>query len=143
MRDNCKNFIIFLTCFSLISSCSYHPILDQNAKYLQVGEVEAQDDVDLCTDQADHYLKQYKTQRAAKEAARRGVVGAVFGAVFGLIFGNNTKSILTGLAVGAGVGAATGALSVAGEGKVTPDQIKQRYITNCLARKGYSVIGWQ
>ncbi|MBM5782206.1 MAG: cell envelope biogenesis protein OmpA [Pelagibacterales bacterium] len=142
MKNICKNLILILICSSLIS-CSYQPILDQNEKYLQTGQIEAEEDIKSCTNQAEQYLKQYKAQRAAKEAARQGITGAVIGGIFGFIFGNNTKSLLTGLAVGAGVGAASGALGVAGEGKITPDQIKQRYITNCLARKGYSVIGWQ
>ena len=138
-----KKFFIIILCFSLTASCSYRPILDQNSKYLEVGEEVAQKDIDLCSAKADEYLKQYKAQRAGKEAVRKGVVGAIFGAAFGLIFGNNTKSLLTGLAVGASVGAASGALGVAGEGKVAPDQIKERYVNNCLAKQGYEVIGWQ
>ncbi len=142
MKNICKNLINILICSSLIS-CSYRPILDQNEKYLQTGQTAAEEDINLCTTQADEYLKQYKAQRAAKEATRKGIAGAVIGGIFGFIFGNNAKSLLTGLAFGAGVGAASGALGVAGEGKITPDQIKQRYVTNCLSRKGYSVIGWQ
>jgi uncharacterized membrane protein len=143
IKISLKNIFILLFSLSLITSCSYHPILDQNARYMQSSEEEAQQNIDVCTEKADKYLKQYKAKRAAKQAARSGVIGAVFGGIFGFIFGNNTKSLLTGLAVGAGVGAVTGGLSVAGEGKVTPDQIKQRYVTNCLAREGYSVIGWE
>ena len=134
--------IIIFTSLALLS-CSYKPILDQNEKYFQVGQEEAQKDVDKCTADGDEYLKQYKLQRAAKEAARKSVIGAVIGAATGFIFGNNLKSLITGTAIGTGVGAAVGGLGVAGEGKVTPDQMKQRYVSNCLARKGYQVIGWQ
>ncbi len=136
---------IFIALFASLTllSCSYKPILDQNEKYFQVGQEEAQKDIDKCTADGDEYLKQYKAQRAMKEAGRKAVIGAVVGAATGFIFGNNLKSLAIGTAVGAGIGAAAGGLGVAGEGKVTPDQIKQRYVSNCLVRKGYQVIGWQ
>lgn len=138
-------FKIIIAIFSLLTllSCSYKPILDQNEKYFRVGKEEAQKDVDKCVTDGDEYLKQYKLQRAAKEAARKAIIGAAVGAATGLIFGNNLKSLITGAAIGTGVGAVVGGLNVAGEGKVTPDQMKQQYVSNCLARKGYQVIGWQ
>ena len=58
-------------------------------------------------------------------------------------WGRGMRSTLVGSAIGAGVGAAFGGLSVAGEGTVTPDEMKQRYTAQCLARKGYEVIGWR
>jgi hypothetical protein len=136
-----KNFIIFLVGLSLVS-CSYRPIFDPNDHYKAVGEKKAQQDYDVCKKEADEYLDQYKAERAGKEAVRKGVIGAFFGAVFGLLTGN-VKSVVKSAAVGAGIGAAYGGLSVAGEGKVTPDKIKQRYVSRCLADKGYSVIGWR
>lgn len=138
-----KIYTTILTISALLSSCSYKPILDQNEKYFQVGQEESQKDIDQCTADGDEYLKQYKAQRAIKEAGRKALTGAVIGAATGFIFGNNLKSLAIGTAIGAGVGAAAGGLGVAGEGKVSPDHIKQRYISNCLARKGYQVIGWQ
>lgn len=127
----------------LISCSTYQPILDQNAKYLRVGETKAKKDTKVCTKEADAYLKQYKAKRIAKEAARKAAIGSVVGVATGLIFGNNVKSIARGLAIGAGVGAVTGAIMSAGKGSATPDEIKQRYVSNCLTRKGYSVLGWQ
>lgn len=138
-----KKIIILFSSIALLSSCSYKPILDQNEKYFSVGQEEAQKDVNQCTKDADEYLKQYKLRRAAKEAGRKAVIGAVVGAATGFIFGNNLKSLAIGTAIGAGIGGAAGGLGVAGEGKVKPDQIKQRYVTNCLGRQGYSVIGWE
>lgn len=138
-----KKSILLLSLLSLLASCSYRPILDQNNKYLQVGEEAAQGSIDECTQKADAYLKQYKAKRAGKEAVRSGVTGAIFGTIFGLIFGNSTKAVMSGLAIGAGVGAASGAGSVAAEGTLKPDQIKQNYVSNCLARQGYLVIGWE
>ncbi len=141
-KNLCKNFVILLSSLSLISCSSYKPILDQNDQYLRVGEAQAQIDSDACVKEGDEYLKKYKQERVVKEAARKAVIGTVIGGAFSLVFGNNTKSIVRGLALGAGIGAATGAIGAAGEGTITPDQVKQRYVNNCLNRKGYSVIGW-
>ncbi len=138
-----KFLIAFLTIIALTSCSSYKPILDQNSTYLQNGEETAKQDIDECTKNADAYLKQYKMRRAAKEAGRKAIIGSVIGAVTGVLFGNTVKSLATGAVIGAGIGAAAGGLGVAGEDKVSPDHIKQNYVSNCLARKGYSVIGWE
>lgn len=131
-------FLILALC-----ACSYRPILDPHGKYKEVGKAQSEEDIDQCSNEADDYLDQYKAERAAREAGRKAIIGGVVGAGSGAIFGRTMKSTLIGSAVGAGIGAALGALSVAGEDKVTPDQIKQRYMINCLGQKGYSVIGWK
>ncbi len=138
-----KNIVLCLSVFSLTSCSSYQPIFYQNQTYLDNGKDAAEKESKRCMSEADEYLKQYKARRAAKEAGRKAVVGGVVGAASGAIFGRTMKSTLVGTAIGAGVGAAMGALSVAGEDKVKPDQIKQRYVTNCLNQKGYEVLGWE
>lgn len=143
MPNKVKSFIILLISFNLICSCSYRPILDENRAYLQAGADQAQMDVDHCTDKSGTYLKKYKARRAGKQAVRKGTLGAIFGGIFAFIFGGDSTALVKGLAIGAGVGAASGAVSVASEGKLTPDQMKRRYVSNCLARKGYSVLGWE
>ena len=135
--------IIFFSSFALLSCSSYKPILDQNEKYFQVGKDEAQKDIDKCLADGDEYLKQYKAQRAMKEAGRKAIIGAFIGAAAGFVFGENTKSLAKGALIGTGLGAAVGGLGVVGEDKVSPDYIKQRYVSNCLGRKGYQVIGWE
>jgi len=142
MKIFLKNCLILLSISSLIS-CSYRPILDPHGKYLEVGEKQADADIDLCKKEADDYFDKIKMERAGKEAVRKGAIGTVLGAGLGFLFGGNTRSLLGGTAIGAGAGAAVGGLSVLGEDKVTPDEMKQRYMTRCLAEKGYSVIGWK
>ncbi|MBU6338690.1 MAG: hypothetical protein KGQ36_01790 [Rickettsiales bacterium] len=141
--ENIFKEILIISLLITTLSCSYRPILDQNDRYLQSNKEENDQNIERCTNEADDYLKQYKARRAAKEAARKGAIGAIFGGIFGFVVGGDSKALLKGLAVGAGVGAVAGGLSVAGEGKLSPDQIKQNYVTNCLAKQGYSVIGWE
>ncbi len=138
-----KNLLIIFTIFVLASCSSYKPIFYQNQTYLQNGKDVAEVESKRCRVEADEYLKQFKARRAAKEAGRNAVVGGVIGTATGAIFGRTMKSTLVGTAIGAGIGAAMGALSVAGEDKVKPDQMKQRYVTNCLNQKGYEVLGWE
>jgi hypothetical protein len=56
------------------------------------------------------------------------------GAVGGLFTGNVGGGLVRGGAIGAAGGGAAGALS--------PDQVKQRFVNQCLTEKGYQVIGW-
>jgi len=143
MKNIIKIIITALLLPALISCSSYKPILDQNNKYIQVGEEAAGQDIKQCSKDAENYLEKYKAERMRKEAGRKAIIGGIFGAITGTLFGGNIKSLAAGTLIGAGIGAGMGALSVAGEDKVKPDYIKQNYITNCLARKGYQVIGWQ
>jgi hypothetical protein len=137
-----KNFISLLMIFLLIS-CAHQPILDQNDKYRTAGKEQAETDIKACRKEAEDYLDQYKASRAAKAAVRQGAVGGAIGAATGAIFGHGLKSIGVGALIGAGVGAAFGGGSVLAGDKVTPDQIKQRYMINCLNKQGYSVLGWE
>lgn len=142
MKNIFKKFVILSGVFSLLA-CSYRPILDPHGKYLEVGQVQADEDIDECKKQAEDYLDKFKAERAAREAGRKAVVGGVLGAGIGFLSGGNGRSTLLGTAIGAGAGAMIAGLSVLGEDKVTPDQMKQNYMTTCLSQKGYSVIGWK
>jgi len=132
-----------LILFSLVSCVTYQPILDQNEKYLVTPKEKTDSDIKVCRKEAEDYLDQYKARRAAKATARQAVVGGAIGAASGAIFGRGLKSIGVGALVGAGVGAIIGGGSVLASDKITPDQIKQRYMINCLGKEGYSVLGWE
>lgn len=143
MKNFFKSLVIILTSISLVC-CSYKPILsEQNPKYLEVGEEQAQRDAEDCAKQADKNLDKYRSERMAKEGVRKGAIGAFFGTVFGFLFGGNLRSTLGGAVIGAGIGASAGVFSVAGEGRLTPSEAKQRLETRCLQAKGYEVIGWR
>jgi hypothetical protein len=141
-----KNFTKILTLIAVtssFSSCSYRPIFDRNDKYNRVGQQKADQDFEFCKEEAKEYLDQYKAKRAAKEAVRKSAIGSVSGAIAGAIWGKSTKSTLMGAAIGAGAGVIIGAVSVAGEDKIKPDQMQQKYISQCLAKDGYSILGWE
>ncbi len=137
-----KKIFSVLLIFAVVS-CSYRPVLDDNYKYQNTPKDQSEADIDECIKKGDEFLKGRKMKKAGKEAVRKGAIGAFFGGLFGFLVRGDTGGLVRGVAVGAGVGAAVGAGSVAGEGTVTPDQMKQRYVNRCLNEKGYGVLGWE
>jgi uncharacterized membrane protein len=118
----------------VLVSCASRPQLYPNQKLKAVGQDAAKKDVNQCIADADTYLKSSKGKQAAKGAGAGAAIGAAMGAVGGLFTGNMGSGLVRGGAIGAAGGGTAGALS--------PDQIKQRYVNQCLADKGYQVIGW-
>jgi hypothetical protein len=125
-----------------IGCSSYRPVLDENDQYLKVGPSRAEADIDACLAKADRYLESHKNERLLKETGRGAAGGAIIGGVFGALTGN-TRDALGGAAIGAGVGALSGAAGQASKDRLAPDELKQRYVTHCLRRKNYAVIGWK
>lgn len=124
----------FLFLSFLVISCSSKPKLYPNQKFKNVGEDRANADVEICLKEADEYLKSSKGKQVVKSAGTGAAIGAAVGAVGGLFTGNLGRGIIRGGAMGTAGGAAAGAVS--------PDQMKQRYVNQCLSEKGYQVLGW-
>jgi outer membrane lipoprotein SlyB len=125
--------IKFLILIVLVG-CASRPTLYPNQKLKTVGKKAAQEDVDKCMADADVYLKSSKGKQVAKGAGSGAAIGAAMGTVAGLFTGNVGGGLVRGSAIGAAGGGAAGAIS--------PDQLKQRYVNQCLAEKGYQVLGW-
>lgn len=130
-----KKLAVFLLSLSVLTACASRPKLYPNEKLKSVGKEAAKTDIDICISEAETYLESSTGKQALKGAGTGAAIGAAFGAATGLIFGGNPlRSGLRSGAVGGAVGGTAGALS--------PDQIKQRYVNQCLAEKGYQVLGW-
>jgi uncharacterized protein YcfJ len=128
---------------SLTACATYRPILDENEKFIQVGETQAERDIDECMTRADAYLEKHKSERMKKEAGRGAASGAIMGGILGVVTGGGLRSAAVGAGVGAAVGAGGGAAGVAAEDNLSPDRIKQNYVTKCLNKQQYDVIGWK
>ncbi len=126
--------MILLVLTVLLTSCASKPQLYPNDKLKQVGKEKAKSDVEGCIADADEYLKSSKGKNIAKGAGGGAAIGAAMGAVGGLLTGNFGSGLVRGGAVGAAGGGTAGAL--------TPDQVKRNFVNQCLADKGYRVIGW-
>ncbi len=128
----------------MLSACaSYRPILDENKKYSKVGESQAERDIDECMNRADSYLTKHKSDKMKKQMGRQAVQGAALGGLVGAVSGNGLQGVAGGAAIGAGVGAAGAYIDEKTKDNLKPDQLKQRYVNNCLHRKDYQVIGWK
>lgn len=119
----------------MASGCSSKPVIYPNQKYESVGEEAAKADTEACLDKADKFLKSPK----AKKMLKSGGAGALLGGVVGGVAGLFTGDIAGGAAQGAAMGGAGGAVA----GALSPDELKQRYVNQCLSKKGYQVLGWE
>lgn len=115
-------------------ACASRPQLYPNQKLKTVGKEASKKDIDKCIADADEYLESSKGKQIAKGAGAGAAIGAAIGAVGGMFTGNFGSGLVRGGAMGAAGGGTAGALS--------PDQIKRRYVNQCLSEKGYHVLGW-
>jgi hypothetical protein len=138
-----KEGLLLIPLALLVIGCSsYRPIVDENEHFRQVGSTRAEADIDNCLAQGDRYLETHKSDRLLKEAGRGAAGGAIIGGLVG-VFTGSSKNALAGAAIGAGVGAASRASTELSKDNLNPDELKQRYVSNCLKRKKYAVIGWK
>lgn len=126
----CKLFFLLL----VIASCASRPQLYPNDKYKAVGKEVAKADIDQCMADADKFLESSKGKNIAKGAGAGVAIGGVIGAVSGVFTGDVLGGAARSAAVGGAAGGTVGALS--------PDEIKHRFVNECLAEKGYRVLGW-
>jgi hypothetical protein len=129
-----KNMILFTILSFTLASCASRPKLYPNEALKAKGKEASEADIDQCLKDADTYLDSSEGKKIAKSAGFGAAVGGAMGAVAGAFYGD----IGGGAARGAAIGGTGGAVS----GSLTPDQLKHRYVNQCLADKGYNVIGW-
>jgi uncharacterized protein YcfJ len=129
----CRIFALVLV-LTTLSSCASRPKLYPNDTMKAKGKEASEADVDLCMKEADTYLESSEGKKMLKSTGFGAAVGGAIGAVAGAFSGN----IARGAAQGAAMGGAGGAVS----GALTPDELKHRYVNQCLADKGYRVLGW-
>ncbi len=142
MTTTIKNSSIFFLVIFLFSCVSYKPIFYKNKKFIDVGSIVANQDFENCKTEAEDYLKEYKLKKASNQARRKAVVGGMLGGLWGLLSENTAKSIIGGASLGFLFGGLYGGISSLGEDKISPDEIKKKYIFQCLKQKDYEIIGW-
>jgi len=125
----------FLISALFFAGCASSPQLYPNKKLVSVGKDVANQDIKTCEDLADNYVQSNKGKQIATAAGKGMVVGGATGAVAGLFSHANAGSTaLKGAAIGGTVAGTSAALS--------PDQMKRSFVNECLAERGYKVIGW-
>ncbi len=126
-----KKYLVLLIGM-ILTGCASGPVLYPNAHLKQVGQEQAQRDIDDCRRQADAYVKSAAAKTMAKDTALGGAGGAVVGGAMGAVTGSFGKG------VGVGAGLVTGAIKAS-----RPSPIYKTFVNRCLTNKGYDPIGWQ
>jgi outer membrane lipoprotein SlyB len=129
------NTYLYMVLILVGSSCASKPVLYPNKKFEASGEEKAKSDTKTCMDKADKFLKSPKAKKMLKSGGAGALIGGVVGGVAGIFSGN----IAGGAAQGAAIGGAGGAVA----GVLSPDELKQKYVNQCLRKKGYQVLGWE
>lgn len=114
------------------------PVLYPNQHLQQVGEEQADKDIEEC----EALAKDYVASSGVSTVAGNTVVGAGVGGATGAVGG----AIRGGAGIGAAVGAAMGAtvgffrgLFQASE----PSPTHKTFVNRCLRERGYESIGWE
>ena len=130
--------LLFLT--QILTACGpKRPVLYPNDYLKQVGQSQAEREIDTCIQMANDYKASGdKTKEIAKDTGKAAVVGAATGAVVGVIAGDAG----IGAAIG-GAGAATAALGAGIMRSDEPDPIFRQFVDQCLREKGYQPLGWR
>ena len=132
--------IMFFVCILLFSACAQkRPVLYPNYHLEEVGDEQAQADIDECMRFAAEYGAK---SSSGGEVAKRTAGGAAVGGAAGAGIGAVTGSVGRGAAAGAAGGAAaalTRGIIRSGE----PDPVFRRFVEKCLREKGYEPVGWR
>jgi outer membrane lipoprotein SlyB len=133
-----KTFFFILVILALSACGTARPVLYPNSQLKEVGEVQAQRDVDECLHQAEAYVKNNPAGKVAGSTAGGGAAGAVVGGAMGAVTGNLGKGAAIGAAGGA-AGGCIGGLFRASQ----PSPVFKNFVNRCLREKGYEPIGWE
>jgi hypothetical protein len=125
--------------FFLTISCSGpRPVLYPNDHLNQVGNAQAEQDIEECKQFAEEYVSEHDAATVAGNTAVGAGSGGAIGAVGGAVRG--------GAGIGAAIGAATGAVFGLIRGLFQASQPTPAYINfvnRCLAERGYDAVGWE
>jgi Glycine-zipper domain len=137
-----RHVALWLFLWLSLSACAGpRPILYPNAHFQQVGESQAKQDIEACSEMAKAAgatPSQGKTGQVAGSTAVGGGIGAAAGAVGGAIIGRPGVGAMIGAA-----GGATGGLLRGLFRKSPPSEAFKQFVNRCLNERGYESVGWE
>jgi len=123
----------------LLAACgAKQPVLYPNDHLNQVGQAQAEADINDCMALAEQYVKSGKGKQVARDTAVAAGTGAAVGGVVGGIEGNAGTRAAQGAA-----GGATAALVTNLFKAKEPSPMLVNYVNTCLSERGYRVLGWE
>lgn len=124
-----------------IAGCSApSPVLYPNARLKEVGQAEANRDIQACKELAEAggaNPAPDNAGRAARNTAVGGAAGGATGAVGGAILGNAGRGAAFGAATGATAGLVRSIFS-----RPQPSGAYKSFVDRCLRERGYEPVGW-
>lgn len=134
--------LMFATILTMVGCAgAKRPVLYPNNYFSQVGQQQADMDIDACMYAAEASgADSGKGTELVKDTAKAGAVGGATGAVVGAIASGT--SVGRGAAIGS-AGAATATLVGGAFDAAEPTDIYIQFVDQCLREKGYQPIGWR
>ncbi len=129
---------------AVVSGCATpvaKPAFYPNAHYQQVGPAQAQADAQSCADLAQQSDVGAVNKVDAGRAAAAGAAGVGTAGVVGSLLSGH-KPDLKNIAAGAAAIGAGGAAATAAGQSVGGSSLYRQFVQQCLAERGYHVIGW-
>jgi hypothetical protein len=124
-------------CATPVAKPAFYP----NAHYQRVGPTQAQADAQACSDMAQQSDVKAVNKMDAGRTAAAGAAGVgAAGAVGSILTGR--KPDLQNIAAGAAAIGAAGAAATAAGQSVGGSSLYRQFVQQCLAERGYHVIGW-
>lgn len=130
--------VLFLAaCATPLAQPAFYP----NAHYQRVGPTQAQADAQFCASLAQQSDVGSVNKVDAGRAAASGAAGVGTAGVVGSLLSGH-KPDLKNIAAGAAAVGAGGAAATAAGQSVGGSPMYRQFVHQCLAERGYQVIGW-
>ncbi len=139
-----NHLVISMAAAVLLSGCATpvaKPAFYPNAHYQRVGPAHANADAQFCAELAQQSDVNAVNKIDAGRAAAAGAAGVGTAGVVGSLLSGH-KPDLRNIAAGAAAIGAGGAAATAAGQSVGGSGLYRQFVQQCLAERGYQVIGW-
>lgn len=133
----CASVVLFSGCATPVAKPAFYP----NAHYQRVGPAQANADAQFCAELAQQSDIGAVNKVDAGRSAAAGAAGVATAGVVGSVLSGNKPSLRDITAGAAAIGAGGAAATAAGQ-SVGGSSLYRQFVHQCLAERGYQVIGW-
>lgn len=133
----CAAAVLLAGCATPIAKPAFYP----NAHYQRVGPAQANADAQYCAQLAQQSDIGAVNKVDAGRSAAAGAAGVATAGVVGSVLSGNKPNLRDITAGAAAIGAGGAAATAAGQ-SVGGSSLYRQFVHQCLAERGYQVIGW-
>ena len=129
--------VLLTGCATPVAKPAFYP----NAHYQRVGPAQANADAQYCAELAQQADVTAVNKVDAGRSAAAGAAGVGTAGVVGSLLSGHTPDLKNIAAGAAAIGAGGAAATAAGQ-SVGGSSLYRQFVHQCLAERGYQVIGW-